>query len=51
MAFDLCFKFFHPIAKKKFFEPIKSNEIELDIVKKPEPYKKPLYPAINTVNE
>jgi hypothetical protein len=41
-VFGLYFKFSHPIAKTKFFNHLSSIEIELDIVKKPEPYKKPL---------
>ena len=43
----LYYKFIHPIARKRKFDPINSTEIELDIVKKTE---KSLYPSVNTIN-
>ena len=48
----LYYKFIRPIARKRTLSPTNSNEIELDIVRKPrsQNFLQPLYPSVNNIN-
>jgi hypothetical protein len=50
VIFGLYYKFICPMAPKQILNPLSNNEIELDIVRKPDSSKNTIYPSINTIN-